>query len=161
MQKDFKIGLIVGVAFVVVAGLWLATRPSLGPQARMQRQQGQAEKENLGAGLATQPNSQFSSEPVPMELPNAAGQSATNTATSQAPQYPIGRAEMPSLTVYEKPQKIKTQRFYIVRQGDSLSTISQQFYGSPNSWRKIVDANRQVIKDANKIKPGTRLIIPD
>ncbi len=35
MQKDLKIGLLLGLAVVSVAVLWLATRPSLSPQARM------------------------------------------------------------------------------------------------------------------------------
>jgi nucleoid-associated protein YgaU len=36
-----------------------------------------------------------------------------------------------------------------------------QYYGTPNRWRKIADANKDVLKDPNKIRPGTRLTIPD
>ena len=37
MQKDFKIGLIVGLGLLIVAVLWLATRSSLAPEARLRR----------------------------------------------------------------------------------------------------------------------------
>jgi nucleoid-associated protein YgaU len=36
-----------------------------------------------------------------------------------------------------------------------------QYYGSPHQWRKIVEANLGILKDPNKISPGTRLTIPD
>jgi nucleoid-associated protein YgaU len=58
-------------------------------------------------------------------------------------------------------EPIKTTRFHIVRRNETLSAISQQYYGSPDKWRKIVTANQKVIKDPNKIAPGTKLIIPD
>jgi nucleoid-associated protein YgaU len=51
-------------------------------------------------------------------------------------------------------------RFHIVRPGETLSAIAQQYYGSSNTWRKILDANK-TLKDANKIAPGTKLIIPE
>jgi len=70
-------------------------------------------------------------------------------------------AESPDLTVYERPEKIKTTRFHIVRKDETLSAISQQYYGSPTKWRQILKANEQAIKDANRIQPGTKLTIPD
>ena len=34
MQKDLKIGLLVGLVLVAIAGLWLSTRPNLSPEKR-------------------------------------------------------------------------------------------------------------------------------
>jgi len=48
-----------------------------------------------------------------------------------------------------------------VLKNETLSAISQRHYGTPNQWRKIVEANRDTIKNPNKITPGTKLIIPD
>jgi len=70
-------------------------------------------------------------------------------------------ASLPDLTIYETSEKIKTTRFHIVRKDETLSAISQQYYGSPNQWRKIVEASKGAVQDANKIRPGTKLIIPD
>ena len=37
MQKDYKIGLVVGLVTAGAATIWVATRPSLSPEARMLR----------------------------------------------------------------------------------------------------------------------------
>ena len=70
------------------------------------------------------------------------------------------QAKLPDLTVYEQVEIIKTEKFHIVRKGETLSGISRKYYGSANKWQKILDANRNVIKDANKLRAGTKLIIP-
>ncbi len=64
-------------------------------------------------------------------------------------------------TVYEKDEKITTTKYHIVLKDETLSSISQQYYGTPNQWQKIVKANAGTIKDANKITPGIKIIIPE
>ena len=49
---------------------------------------------------------------------------------------------------------------YVVKTGDSLSRIAKQFYGNPNEWQKIYQANKNRIKDPNVITPGQKIIIP-
>jgi nucleoid-associated protein YgaU len=49
---------------------------------------------------------------------------------------------------------------YTVKPGDSLSKISQQFYGSGSEYMKIFEANRDQLSDPNKIKAGQVLKIP-
>jgi nucleoid-associated protein YgaU len=51
-------------------------------------------------------------------------------------------------------------RTYTVKSGDTLSKISQQFYGDGNKYQKIFDANRDQLKDPDKIQPGQVLKIP-
>jgi LysM domain len=53
---------------------------------------------------------------------------------------------------------------YEVRAGDSLSAIARHFYGSGSElfWRRIYDANRDVIgPNPNLIQPGQNLTIPE
>jgi nucleoid-associated protein YgaU len=64
-------------------------------------------------------------------------------------------------TVHEQTEKIETQRFHIVRRGDTLSEISQTYYGSSAKWRKIFDANKEAIKNPDRLSLGQKLIIPD
>ena len=52
----------------------------------------------------------------------------------------------------------QTDQTYTVQPGDNLSKISKQFYGDPNKYKKIVDANK--LEDPDKIKAGQQLIIP-
>jgi nucleoid-associated protein YgaU len=49
---------------------------------------------------------------------------------------------------------------YTVQKGDTLSKIAKQFYGEPNEYRRIFDANRDQLKDPDKIQPGQVLRIP-
>jgi nucleoid-associated protein YgaU len=50
--------------------------------------------------------------------------------------------------------------YYIIKKGDTLSAIAKQFYGKPNDYPRIFEANREVIKDANLIFPGQKIRIP-
>ncbi len=55
----------------------------------------------------------------------------------------------------------QSQRTYTVQEGDSLSKISKQFYGNPDRYMKIFEANRDQLKNPNQIQPGQRLVIPE
>jgi nucleoid-associated protein YgaU len=55
----------------------------------------------------------------------------------------------------------QASRTYTVQPGDSLSKISRQFYGNPNEFMKIFEANRSQLSDPNEIRPGQQLIIPE
>jgi nucleoid-associated protein YgaU len=61
----------------------------------------------------------------------------------------------------EQHKEIKTERYHIVSSGETLSDISNKYYGSAGKWQKILDANRLLIENPNKLKPGTKLIIPE
>jgi nucleoid-associated protein YgaU len=49
---------------------------------------------------------------------------------------------------------------YTVRKGDTLSKISQDVYGNAGDYRRIFEANRDQLKDADEIQPGQVLRIP-
>jgi len=137
MQKDLKIGLALGLALAAAALLWLATRPRLSPIARMS---------HTSDAIPAQENFEPANEK----------DRADNPPTVISPQ-----PELPDTSKYEQTEKIKTQKFHIVLKGQTLTQISQKYYGSAGNWKKILDANRDTIKDPNKLIPGTKLIIPD
>jgi len=173
MSKDFRVGLMTGVVLAGAALVWVATRPSLSPQARI-----------ASAGATPSRAEQTSDTPVPW------GNTDTSTTVSVSPSEPPGlqqTAELeitevtqslatpqqaalsgslpqstgPDLTIHELDEPIKTTRFHIVRKNENLSTVAQQYYGSQDKWHKIVGANSKTIKDPNRIAPGTKLIIPE
>ena len=49
---------------------------------------------------------------------------------------------------------------YVVQAGDTLSKIAQRYYGDATLYTKIFEANRDVLKDPNRIFPGQKLRIP-
>ena len=178
VQKDLKIGLILGLILVVVAVIKLATDPRLSPKARMLQIQNAAathesdsltdndvvdlpESENVPEQITyvdLQKNKLTADDSKPGKLPKNESASvesnAINTRNGEQP-------EPTDVSQYVQTEKIKTQRFHIVRKNQTLSAISRQYYGTANNWKKIFDANRDVIKDPNKINTGIKLIIPD
>lgn len=53
------------------------------------------------------------------------------------------------------------QRIHVVRPGDSLSRIAQQYYGNMSKWQAIYTANKTVVgPNPNLIHPGQKLVIP-
>ena len=55
-----------------------------------------------------------------------------------------------------------TQQTYVVKPGDSLSSIAYNFYRDQEKWRLLLDANREkVVGDGSIIYVGTVLSIPN
>ena len=52
-------------------------------------------------------------------------------------------------------------KVYEVVGGDTLSKIAKKFYGDANKYMKIFEANKDQLKDPDKIKVGQKLKIPE
>ena len=59
-----------------------------------------------------------------------------------------------------KPQNTPTLRIHKVVAGDTLSKIARKYYGKAGDYMKIFEANKDKLKDPDKIFPGQDLIIP-
>ncbi len=51
-------------------------------------------------------------------------------------------------------------KIYVVVKGDTLSKISKEFYGTPNKYMAIFEANKPMLNHPDKIYPGQALRIP-
>ena len=50
---------------------------------------------------------------------------------------------------------------YTVQKGDTLVALSRKFYGGDSEWKRILEANRSLLKgDPASLKPGMKLTIP-
>ena len=61
------------------------------------------------------------------------------------------------LTVVEPTPEAQ---WYTVVKGDTLSKISKEYYGSPNEYMTIFEANKPMLSHPDKIYPGQMLRIP-
>ena len=52
-------------------------------------------------------------------------------------------------------------RTHTVKKGESLSKIAKRVYGDAQQWRRIYDANRDIVSDPDLIHPGQVLKLPD
>jgi len=137
MHKDFKIGLAVGVAAAAAATVWLSTLPKLGTESRALR----------AASPPPAKSPEIYKPPEKIQTPVV--EQKTLDARLDSPESSRAR-----------PVEI-TARFHIVQRGDTLSAISQKYYGTPQFWQKILAANDAVLKDPDRLVPGARLIIPE
>jgi nucleoid-associated protein YgaU len=161
MPKDLKIGLFLGLALTISAVLWLATRPSLSPIARISRAENSVPRSQYDE-RETKNEDVLRAEDGPSSH-RIQGQDGLATRGQSLPPAEAGNArdKPPGSAQYEQAEKIKPQKFHIVLKGQTLTTISLKYYGTAGNWQKILDYNRNIIKDPNKLIPGTKLIIPD
>jgi len=145
MQKDLKTGLVSGLVLAALAVVWLSTRPGLSIKARM--------RQSPDAGPAGEATTDEQPRFI-ADLPNAASTETTAAIKSE-------QSNVSDFTVHEQPEKTKLRKIHVVRSGETLSNISYNYYGSANEWQKIYNANRKAIKDPHKLRPGTKLIIPE
>jgi nucleoid-associated protein YgaU len=83
----------------------------------------------------------------------------TAKVDSTAPATP--KADFSDVTAkVDSTAEVVGEQSYTVKGGDSLSKIAKQFYGDSNAWKRIFDANTDVLKDPDKIFPGQTLRIP-
>ena len=71
--------------------------------------------------------------------------------------------ETGEITTIDAPEVITPEpefQTYTVQKGDTLWSISRKFYGSGKGWRKIFEANQDVIGSADKVRAGIEIKIP-
>ncbi len=51
-------------------------------------------------------------------------------------------------------------QYYEIKSGDTLWAVAKKFYGAGNKYTEIFEANREVIKDPDKIFVGQKIRIP-
>ena len=69
-----------------------------------------------------------------------------------------GVAAVNDMLVVEAPQP--ESQWHTVVSGDNLSKIAKKFYGDPNKYPLIFEANKPMLKHPDKIYPGQLLRIP-
>ena len=96
-------------------------------------------------------------------------------AQAEKPEAPTSLASLKSLIEQELQETVsatpepqqparpakKEARTYTVKKGDSLSGISQKFYGTAKRWKHIVEANKEILGSNHMLKPGMTLVIPE
>jgi nucleoid-associated protein YgaU len=69
-------------------------------------------------------------------------------------------SDMPDFSNVQSGSSSTADKVYEVKSGDSLSKIAKREYGDASKWPQIFEANKDILKDPNKIFPGQKLKIP-
>ncbi len=99
------------------------------------------------------------------QLESVVGSGRRATATTQTPttvRQPIATAQVqqPRATTSTTPNPATVPRTHTVQSGDTLSTISSRYYGTPSRWIDIYQANRDRLRNENALKVGQKIRIP-
>lgn len=68
--------------------------------------------------------------------------------------------ETPDFSNVQSGGSSTATKIYVVKSGDSLSKIAKSEYGNAGDWKMIYEANKDILKDPDKIFPGQKLKIP-
>lgn len=72
----------------------------------------------------------------------------------------ITEVNIDALQLSSGEQLAGDDEFYVIQKGDTLWAIATKAYGNGAKYTAIVEANKEVIKDENKIFPGQKIRIP-
>lgn len=180
MTSDAKIGLLLGLVFIFIIAFVINGLPSFRTRAdanaqmndmldAQSRSLGIAEKARNAIEL-NEPMIRYTG-PAPaapqatdprytMPLPSGSavgGQAGTGAVSPPATAQPTAPSPPPIQQVWPKA--------YTVSEGDSLAAIAQKFYGPEEGNRRvnvmrIFEANRRILKSADEIVVGQKLVIP-
>lgn len=81
-------------------------------------------------------------------------------ATPAAPGTSPKPAAKPADNAADNPADNPYAQHYVVQKGDTLSKIAEEVYGDKMLYPQIFEANRDILSDPDKIRPGQTLRIP-
>jgi nucleoid-associated protein YgaU len=138
VPRDFKIGMGLGLLIVAATMLWIVSRSD----------------SNMNPAIS-------------YENEQPAGQTVSSYELVRAQDNKNDKPLLEILEAEAKEKGLKNvlemewPKIHIVQQGQSLSQISNQYYGTPAKWKKILEANRLRLKNKDQIRPDMRLMIPE
>ncbi len=158
MTRENKVALVVGFALVLLVGLLVSDHLS---EARRQQAADLVPPEAMRSSAAAAELIDLqttASLAAPAEAPPAVVQ-----APAPAPEPAVIRMpdliEIERATAASEDPAAATARLHLVRPGESLSLISQRYYGTAKLTRDLAAFNG--IGDPDSVRAGQRLKIPD
>ena len=116
-------------------------------------------KDELELGTSLSGDSVVSrAEAARLKNENLALRKELEDTRSRAPA--IEKSPSDTRTTGKNKKDARPPRTYVVREGDTLASISRKFYKSSGRWKQIRDANKSMVDDPGKLKPGMTLTIP-
>jgi nucleoid-associated protein YgaU len=177
MRKDVKTGILVGVALAISATLII----SLLSQTIQNRKWANFTPAETSQGQNTIPESVILNDEEPSKIEESLEIEEPLEIEELSPQerdmYKVLQQSLEDInkstgksTESEKvkePEKtpppepvVPKARIYVVKSGDTLSSIAEHYYGHSRHWRRIYEANKGVIPNFDALSVGTKLTIP-
>ena len=165
MRSDLKIGMIVGI--LVVAGIIIYLVGNSGKSEKSLPPVITPDKTPASSSVAPPAISTQAESPK-----DRSAQPPSEKLVVVPPPGKVTEVKIPPDIAQEKPRPenispqeqgepvIRPPRFHTVKEDDNLSVISEKYYGHSRFWQVIYDANRQLIKNPDRLQVGWQLRIP-
>jgi nucleoid-associated protein YgaU len=156
MRNDLKTGMLIGVALVIGTILIMSVLPGASIESRL-RQSTTFQPDESTDETAIIDKAQIegpSVGPDRRDKPGSPVKQPSEPATVEFDQIREAPIELPNV---EPAQQLQ---IHILSRTQTLSAIALMYYGNTHEWKRIVDANPNMITDENRLRPGMRLVIP-
>ena len=158
-QMPKKRGFLIGVAFcivimLVVTGIWMA--------GRVAKKAGTATATEMNAASTEAQTATMADAQTSTDLPTTEGNASDpaqpdSAATTEASAEPAATEAVTTETAL--PASAEQDQYYIIQEGDSLSSIAFTRYGDADLAAKIAEANDIGIDD--NIFVGQKILLPN
>ncbi len=71
------------------------------------------------------------------------------------------RVKTEALRPAATPPPAAKPRVHVVQAGDTLEKIARQYYGAPDRWRSVYDANTALLSNGQPLRAGMELQVPE
>jgi LysM repeat protein len=173
MRSELKIGIVVGVVIVVGIIIFVVKNTQNDNDRNNQMNMNQDKTQLQSQGNVVQ-NPPDPIEPTPTNPSGDGTQDPPvesvevvvkddNESGIDKEVIPAVKEELIKPVVVVPEPEVKAPRYHVVKSGENLYTISEQYFGQGNQTagtKAIQKANPDLIKDVDVIHPGWRLRIP-
>lgn len=161
MRKDIKIGMLIGLGFVIVGLIVISSWPGSTVEDRLIKSANQPdpdEKQRVDPVIA--PPIEYVINPPQDTDVQAAKDADQRIDITPEPDETLTRIAEHVVNEFREPVKKAGPRIHIVADNENLSNIAKLHYGDANKWTLIAEANKNTITNVNRLSPGMRLVIP-
>jgi nucleoid-associated protein YgaU len=151
MTRENKLALVLGFGLLLLAGILVSDYLSAGNRVH---------EDPLIASRSSQiPDSEILKPAVPPKLKRSPQRPQTAQDSTPPPlkELTMGR-RTPRATAEASRKNVADADVYFVKKGESLSSISTRYYGTPDRADQIAKFNN--LGNPNQVRVGTRLVLP-
>ena len=169
MTSDAKVGLLLGLSFIFIIAFIINGVPRFGQeQNNNELTTNMVSSDNNSVGIGS--NARKVSRTISAQevrFRSALPKSEPKTEVIDVPSVSVSAAAVLKEDTSNEREQSKTigERIYMVRDGDNLALIAKEVYGEEigNTHaviKTVFEANREVLKSADEVYVGQRLIMP-
>lgn len=157
MTRENKLALVIGFGLLLLAGILVSDH--LSAQQRVDEDSLVATEARVVPNPSILQPKNAPAAAIPRQTTAAPQAARTEPQASKRREIVIGTPPGARERATKSPSRVtQTMRFHNVKAGETLSEISELYFGTRSRWQEIARANN--IPNANGLRVGTRLVIP-